>query len=91
MRNELEPRVDKAGHTLRRELREGAGQGLQVRELRLRHRVRRRQLADEAQEGAEVGARRKVAAPLVKVALQHCAHKRGIRAGFFGVAVYPSI
>lgn len=72
MGDELQPRVHKARHTLRSQLSERAGQRLQVGELGLWHRVWGRQLTDEAQEGAEVGARCKVAAPLVEVPLQDC-------------------
>ena len=72
VRDELEPREDKSGHALRRQLRQRSGQRLQVPELGGADGLRRLQLADEANEGAEVGPRCEVAQPLIEVTLQHC-------------------
>ena len=75
VRDELEPGEDEARDALRRQLRQRGRQRLEVAELGGADRLRRLQLADEADEGPEVGPRREVAQPLVEVPLQDCSCK----------------
>ena len=74
VRDELEPGENEARHALRRQLRQRRRQRLQMAELSGADRLRRLQLADEANKGPEVGPRAEVAQPLIEIPLQNCAH-----------------